>query len=89
MQAGGGAPIGGNVVPQPHLRLVVLPPHRRRRLVEVLAVEPDPSEGVLATGELGKGQEHSLQGITRLKACFVVFLLAFFFFFFLECFISF
>lgn len=81
MQASGGAPIGGNVVPQPHLRLVVLPPHRRRRLVKVLAVEADPSEGVLAAGELGKGQEDSLQATHQAEACFF----CVFFVFFLVC----
>ena len=60
MQTGGRATVRGNVVAQAHLCLVVLPPHRRRRLVKVLAVEADASEGVLAIAELGKGQEDAL-----------------------------
>ncbi len=60
METGGCATIRGNVIAQAHLCLVVLPPHGGRRLVEVLAVEADASEGVLAVAELGKGQEDAL-----------------------------
>ncbi len=64
METGGCATVGGNVVAKAHLGLVVLPPHRGRRLVEVLAVEADASEGVLAVAELGKGQEDALDATT-------------------------
>ena len=60
MQTSRGAAVRGNVVAKAHLGLVVLPPHRGRCLVEVLAVEADASEGVLAVAELGKGQEDAL-----------------------------
>ncbi len=60
METRGGPAVGGDVVAQAHLGLVVLPPHRGRGFVEVLAVEADASEGVLATAELGKGQEDAL-----------------------------
>lgn len=55
MQASGCATVGGNVVAQPHLCLVVLPPDRSCCLVKVLPVETDAGEGVLPIAELGKG----------------------------------
>ena len=63
METGRGATIRGDVVAKAHLGLVVLPPHGGRRLVEVLAVEADTSEGVLAIAQLGKGQEDALHAI--------------------------
>jgi hypothetical protein len=60
METGGRATVRGNVVAQAHLCLVVLPPHRCCRLVKVLAVEADASQGVLAIAELCKSQKDAL-----------------------------
>ena len=65
METGGRATVRGDVVAQAHLCLVVLPPHRGCRLVKVLPVEADASQGVLATAELGEGQEDALHATTN------------------------
>lgn len=60
MQASGGAAVGGDVIAAPHLSFVVLPPQGGGRLVKVLAVEADASQGVLAAAQACKGQEDAL-----------------------------
>lgn len=69
MQAGGSAAVGGDVVAKPHLSFVAMPPDRGSRLVKVLAVEPDAGEGILATAQACKGEEHSLQTPTHTAMC--------------------
>ena len=61
MQPSRSAAVGSNVVAQPHLDFVVLPPHRGCSLIKVLPVEPDARQGVLSIAQTRKCEEDTLQ----------------------------